>query len=178
MRILISPDASYVYGSGGGCPSIINTSTGSIVNGIAACDIGDGNEDMAISSDGSVLLTSDLLTDPLLNIEGGVTYVDRDVWLALSVYGQKLNSDGSLVFTPLTTGIDVHDGTTGLLVYRVELPIQLANAYDALAIGDAGRPSLCHYCEWHRGDKPEFFAAPIGETNAEAECKTGVYQSR
>jgi hypothetical protein len=136
MRILMSPDASYVYGSGGGCPSILNTSTGSIVNAITACNIGDGNEDMAISSDGSVLLTSDLLTDPLLNIEGDVTYVDRDVWLPLAVYGQKLNSDGSLVFTPLTTGIDVHDGTTGLLVYRVELPLQIVNAYDALAIDD------------------------------------------
>ena len=136
MRILMSPDASYVYGSGNGCPSILNTSTGSIVNGITACNIGDGNEDMAISSDGSVVLTADLLTDPLLNVEGDLTYVDRDVWLALSVYGQKLNSDASLVFTPLTTGIDVHDGTTGLLAYRVELPIQIADVYDALAIDD------------------------------------------
>lgn len=136
MRILMSPDANYVYGSGGGCPSILNTSTASIVNGITACNIGDGNEDMAISSDGSTLLTADLLTDSLLNVEGDVTYVDRDVWLPLSVYGQKLNANGSLVFTPLTTAIDVHDATTGLLTYRVELPIEIANVYDALAIDD------------------------------------------
>lgn len=60
--------------------------------------------------------------------------VDRDVWLPLAVYGQKLNTDASLIFQPINTGIDVHDGTTGLLLYRVALPIELADAYDALAI--------------------------------------------
>jgi hypothetical protein len=69
-----------------------------------------------------------------MNVEGDITYVDRDVWLPLAVYGQKLNNDASLIFQPINTGIDVHDGTTGLLLYRVALPVELADAYDALAI--------------------------------------------
>ena len=60
--------------------------------------------------------------------------MDRDVWLPVAVYGQKLNADGSLAFQPLTNGIEVLDGVTGLLQYRVALPVQLPNVYDALAI--------------------------------------------
>jgi streptogramin lyase len=136
MRVLMSPDGSYVYSGGAGCPSIINTSTGLIAEGLTACNAGDGNEDMAISGDGSTILTADLLTDENLNIESNITYVDRDVWLVLGVYGQKLNANGSVAYTPLTTGIDVHNNATGLLAYRVALPIQIANVYDALAIDD------------------------------------------
>lgn len=91
---------------------------------------------MAFSSDGTVLLASDLLMDEGLAVFGDLTYVDRDVWLALAVYGQKLNTNGSLVFQPLTNGIDVLDGTTGLLQCRVTLPLTLPNVYDALAIDD------------------------------------------
>jgi hypothetical protein len=130
-RVLMSPDGSYVYGSE---PWVLNTTTGLISEGIEANNIGDGNVDMALSGDGSTLLTEDLLTDASLNVQGDITYVDRDVWLAMAEYGQKLNTDGSLVFQPLTDGIDVHDAATGLLTYRVELPIQITNAYDALVI--------------------------------------------
>lgn len=137
MRVLISPNGGSVYFSNGGCPAILNTSTNSIVSPYLPCNLGDGNEDMALSADGTALLTTDLLTDSNMNIDGDIAYVDRDTWLAAAVYGQKLNSDGSLEYTPLTTGIDVHNTTSGLLVYRVELPIQLADAYDALAIDNA-----------------------------------------
>jgi hypothetical protein len=99
MRILMSPDADYIYGSGNGCASILNTSTGSNRKWKHRLQHRRRSEDMAISSDGSVLPTADLLTDPLLNVEGDLTYGNRDVWLALSVYGQKLNSNASLVFT-------------------------------------------------------------------------------
>jgi hypothetical protein len=130
-RILLSPDGTYVYCIG---PLVLNTTTDSIFVGTQIQNIGDGNADMALSGDGTTLLTEDLLTDANLNIEGDITYVDRDVWLPLAVYGQKLNANGSIVFQPLTDGIDVHDAATGLLTYRVELPIQIANAYDALVI--------------------------------------------
>jgi hypothetical protein len=62
--------------------------------------------------------------------------VDRDVVLPVAVFGQKLNSDGSLMFQPLTNAVDEIDGTTGLLLYRVALPVQVANVYDAMAIDD------------------------------------------
>jgi DNA-binding beta-propeller fold protein YncE len=137
VRVLLSPDGSHVFvneGSGDAGVWIIDTNNDSLTEGLQATLAGDGNEDAALSGDGSVLLASDLLTDNNLNVFGDVSYVDRDVWFAVAVYGQKLNSDGSLAFQPLTNGIDVHDGTTGLLKYRVALPIQAANVYDALAI--------------------------------------------
>ncbi len=130
-RILLSPDGTSVYVTG---PLVLNTSTDSISVGILVQNIGDGNVDMALSGDGTILLTEDMLTDTNFNVQGDITYVDRDVWLAVAAYGQKLNSDGSLVFQPLTDGIDVHDAVTGLLTYRVQLPVQIANAYDALVI--------------------------------------------
>ena len=130
-RVLMSPDGSYVYGSG---PFVLNITTGLISVGNEASNIGDGNVDMALSGDGTTLLTEDLLTDAYFNVQGDITYVDRDVWLAVGAYGQKLNTDGSLAFLPLSDGIDVHDTATGLLTHRVELPIQITNASDALVI--------------------------------------------
>jgi len=130
-RVLMSPDGAYVYLSR---PLILDTATDSITIGYQAETDGDGNPDMSLSGDGSTLLTVNLLTDTALNVEGDIAYIDRDVWLPVAVYGQKLNEDGSLIFQPLTTGMDVLNGSTGLLVYRVELPIQIANAFDSLVI--------------------------------------------
>jgi streptogramin lyase len=136
MRVLLSADGARVFANDGSGIWIIDTSNDSIVEALQATLSETGNEDAAISADGSVVLTSSLLTDSGLNVSGDLAYVDRDVWLPVAVYGQKLNSDGSLAFQPLTNGIDVLDGVTGLLQYRVALPIQTPNVYDALAIDD------------------------------------------
>jgi hypothetical protein len=92
---------------------------------------------LAVSADGNAAIAFDLLTDGFLNVTTAMTYVDRDVWLPLAVYGQKLNADGTLIFQPLTDGIDIHDGASGLLRNRVQLPIQLSNVYDAVALDNA-----------------------------------------
>jgi hypothetical protein len=136
MRVLLSPDGTRVYANDGSGIWIVTTIDDSIVEALQATLSETGNEDAAISADGSVVLTSSLLTDSELNISGDIAYVDRDVWLPVAVYGQKLNTNGTLAFQPLTNGIDVLDGVTGLLQYRVALPIQAANVYDALAIDD------------------------------------------
>jgi streptogramin lyase len=136
MRVLLSADGARIFANDGSGIWIIDTNNDSIVEALQATLSETGNEDAAISADGSVVLTSSLLTDSGLNVSGDLAYVDRDVWLPVAVYGQKLNSDGSLAFQPLTNGIDVLDGVTGLLQYRVALPIQLPNVYDALAIDD------------------------------------------
>jgi hypothetical protein len=139
VRVLLSPEGTRVFindGSGDAGVWIIDTSDDSLTEGIQVTLAGDGDEDAALSGDGTVLLASDLLTDENLNVFSDISYVDRDVWLPVAVYGQKLNTDGSLVFQPLTNGIDVLDGTTGQLQYRVALPIQPANAYDTLSIDD------------------------------------------
>jgi IPT/TIG domain-containing protein len=137
VRVLLTPDGTSVFvneGSGDAGVWVVDTSDDSITEGLQVTLAGDGNEDAALSGDGTVLLASDLLTDDNLNVFGDITYVDRDVWLPVAVYGQKLSSDGSLIFQPLTNGIDVHDSTSGLLDYRVQFPVQFANVYDALAL--------------------------------------------
>jgi hypothetical protein len=111
---------------------------------------GDGNEDAALSADGTTLLASDLLMDENLNVFGDITYVDRDVWLPLAVYGQKLSADGSLIFQPLTDGIDIHDGSSGLLRYRVQFPVQFANVYDALVLDNIDSVHIWNHRERHR----------------------------
>ncbi len=137
VRVLLTPDGNWVFvndGSGDAGVWVVNTSDDSITEGIQATLAGDGNEDAALSGDGTVLLASDLLMDDSLAVFGDITYVDRDTWLPVAVYGQKVSEDGSLVFQPLTDGIDVHDGASGLLLHRVQFPVQLANVYDALAL--------------------------------------------
>jgi WD40 repeat protein len=135
MRVLSSPDGSRVYLDDNGISWILNTSDDSTNEALQVFNEGAPSE-LAISRDGSALLTSNFLTDSNLNALTQVAYVDRDVWLPLAVFGEKLNSNGSLLFQPLTNGIDVIDGTTGLLKYRVALPLQVANVYDALAVDD------------------------------------------
>jgi DNA-binding beta-propeller fold protein YncE len=137
VRVLLTPDGKRVFvndGPGDAGVWMVDTSTDSLTEGLQVTLAGNGNEDSALSGDGSVLLASDLLTDSNLNVAGDITYLDRDVWLPVAVYGQKLNSDGSLVFQPLTNGIDVLGGSTGLLQHRVALSIPLSNVYDALAV--------------------------------------------
>jgi WD40 repeat protein len=135
IRVLLSPDGSHVYVNENGHAWILDTSDDSLAQALQVT-VDEGSVEMAISGDGSALATANFLTDTNLNALTQVGYVDRDVWLPLAVYGQKLNSNGSLLFQPLTNGIDVIDGTTGLLRSRVALPLQEANVYDALAMDD------------------------------------------
>jgi hypothetical protein len=134
MRVLLSPDGTQVFVNDGSGIWILQTSNDSLVEALQATLAGNGDEDSAISADGSVVLTSGLLTDSGLNVFSDITYVDRDVWLETAIFGQKLNTNGSLAFQPLVDGVDVLNGTTGLLQYRVELPLELPTVYDALAV--------------------------------------------
>jgi DNA-binding beta-propeller fold protein YncE len=133
IRVLLSPDGSHIYLNENGNAWLLDTSDDSLMEGLQV-SIDEGLVEMAISADGSTLLTSNFLTDSSLGAETQVAYIDRDVWFPTAVYGEKLSADGSSLFQPLTNGLDVLDGTTGLLKYRVTLPIQIANVYDALAV--------------------------------------------
>jgi streptogramin lyase len=136
MRILLSPDGTQIYANEQGYSWTLETSDDALSEGIQVSNAGNRSEEMAISGDGSVLLTSGLLTDADLNVTTGIAYVDRDTWLPVATFGQKLDFHGTLAFQPLSDGIDVLDGTTGLLQYRVMLPIELSSVYDSLAIDD------------------------------------------
>ena len=136
IRVLLSPDGSHVYVNENGHAWILDTTDDSLTQGLQVT-IDEGSVEMAISGDGTALATANFLTDASLNALTQVGYVDRDVWLPVAVYGQKLTTNGSSLFQPLTNGIDVIDGTTGLLNYRVALPLQIANVYDALVVDNA-----------------------------------------
>ena len=140
VRVLLTPDGTHVFvneGFGNSGIWVLNTADDTLMEGIQATNAGDGDEDAALSGDGSVLIAQNLMTDAQLNVFSNLAFIDRDVWLPLAVFGEKLNSNGSLLYQTFTNGIDVHDGITGALKYRVVFPVQAAaNVYDALSIDD------------------------------------------
>jgi IPT/TIG domain len=92
--------------------------------------------DLAISGDGSTLDAAGGLTDSLLNPETQVAYIDWETWFPTAVTGQKLNQDGSVMFQPLTDGIDMLARNTGRLLYRIQIPFTPANVFDALVVAE------------------------------------------
>jgi hypothetical protein len=90
--------------------------------------------DLAVSADGSTVAAAAETGDALLNPQAEATYIDWEVWFPLAVPGQKLSHDGSVLFQPLTDGIDMIDSTTGRLLYRIQLPVAPANNWDALVV--------------------------------------------
>jgi hypothetical protein len=135
IRVLMSSDGSRVYLNESDNTSDLLTANDSIVDGLRV-SFGEGPNEMALSGDGTRLVTGDYLADENMNPLAAVSYVDRDTWFFSSVYGQKLNNDGSLLFQPLTDAIDVINGNTGLLESRVALPLTIANVYDGLVVDD------------------------------------------
>jgi IPT/TIG domain len=133
-RVLLSPDGSRVYTNAAGYPWILTTSNDSLAEAIQCGNAGNGTDELSLSADGTALTAAGMLTDANVDVAGDLAYVDRDVWLPTAVYGQKLDAHGNFVYQPLTNGIDVLDAPTGLLLYRVTLPIQIANVYDSLSI--------------------------------------------
>ncbi len=136
-RVLMSSDGTRVYANDGSGIWVLNTSDDSVAQNPQASNASDGNEDGTVSANGSVVLTGGLLADSDLNLFSDLTYVDRDVVLEAALFGQKVNANGSLVFQPLVDGLDILDGTTGLLQDRVELPLQLPTVFDSFAIDNA-----------------------------------------
>jgi hypothetical protein len=136
-RVLLSPDGSKVYSSISGGVTIgfwLDTSNDQIH--FAAANSFGGFQDLAISGDGTTVDVGGQLTDLLLNAQLDVVYVDWETWFPFSVLGQKLNQDGSILFQPLTDGIDVLARNTGRVLYRIQIPVTLANNYDALVVAE------------------------------------------
>jgi hypothetical protein len=96
--------------------------------------LGRSSSDLAMSSDGTTLAADGYLTDASMNASSLVAYTDRETFFPTAVLGQKLSANGSVLFQPLTNGIDVIDTQTGRLLYRVQVPVQVADTYDALVV--------------------------------------------
>jgi IPT/TIG domain len=136
-RVLLSPDGSKVYSSISGGVTIgfwLETSNDQIH--FAAANSFGGFQDLAVSGDGTTVDVGGQLTDSLLNAQLDVVYVDWETWFPFGVLGQKLNQDGSILFQPLTDGIDMLARNTGRVLYRIQIPVTPANNYDALVVAD------------------------------------------
>lgn len=139
-RVLLSPDGDTVYSSIAGDVTIsfwLDTSNDHIH--YSASDYVYVGQDLAVSGDGSTIDAAGKFSDSLLNSQIGVVYIDWETWLPLAVYGQKLNQDGSILFQPLTDGIDMIDRSTGRLLYRIQIPITPADVYDPLLVANGQR---------------------------------------
>ncbi|MGO8934658.1 MAG: IPT/TIG domain-containing protein [Terracidiphilus sp.] len=133
-RVLLSPDQSTVFVNIAGSVYWIDTATDTI-NPDSAISQGFQTADGAISTDGSTISINGYLTDGSLQVENVTAYVDWETWLPTATYGQKLNQDGSILYQPLTNGVDLIERNTGRLLYRVQVPGMLASAYDPMFLG-------------------------------------------
>lgn len=138
-RVLLSPDGSKVYSSQSG--SVTNrfwlqTASDQVYCCSTSYLTGGSFPDVAVSGDGSTLDASGELTDPVFNTQVEVAYIDWETWFPFAADGQKLNHDGSILFQPLTDGVDMIARNTGRLLYRIQIPVTPANIYDALVVAE------------------------------------------
>jgi len=129
-RVLLSLDGSRVYTEIEGASLWLDTTTDAIHYSPSTSNNSGGYADLAISSDGSTLVTDDYLADSSLNAISAPAYIDWETWLPSATLGQKLYSDGSILVQPLTDGIDLISRNTGRLLYRVQLPFTVPYVYD------------------------------------------------
>ncbi len=135
VRVLQSSDGSRVYASMEGATLWVDTSNNQ--THYATIPLLSGSfPELAISGDGSVVDVQGYLTDSALNVETVSAYIDWETWFPTAVNGQKLNQDGSILFQPLTDGIDLIARNTGRLLYRIQIPVTTANVYDSLVVAE------------------------------------------
>ncbi len=134
-RVLLNPDGSQVYTTINGTSIWVSTATGQASISLQTVGVTGDNPDMAMSGDGLNVEANGYLADRNLAAETEQGYVDWETWLPTAVYGQKLNQDGTLMFQPLTDGIDILARDTGRLLYRIQVPGGISKVYDPLLTG-------------------------------------------
>ena len=134
-RVAITSDNSKAFFNNDGAVFSVDTATDTV--SYAADDPGCcyGDYDLTLSAGQSTLEATSYLYDTNLNAESYLALNDREALDITYVYGTKLSPDGSLLFQPSTSGIDVYDGRLGTLHSRIALPLALSQNYDAL-VGD------------------------------------------
>jgi IPT/TIG domain len=136
IRVLLSPDGGRAYTSIEGDSFWVNTSNDQINYSPSTSSGAGAAPDMAISADGSTVDIYGFLADSSLSAETAPAYIDWETWFPAGTYGQKLNRDGSILFQPLTDGIDMIARNTGHLLYRIQIPVTTANVYDPLVVAN------------------------------------------
>lgn len=132
LRASISPDGSQVYFNNDGYVFAIDTATDKVLS--ASTDPGCcyGDDDLSLSADGSRLAATSYFYDGNLNAQSYFSQNDREIAAAQYVYGMKLSADGTLLYQPSVSGIDVFDARLGNLLQRISLPFSLSEGFDAL----------------------------------------------
>jgi hypothetical protein len=135
-RVLLSADGSKVYTSVAGdvATGILIDTTSDQLTFSNAGYWGSGFPELAVSGDGSTVAVAGESADAMLNPQAETTYIDWEVWFPSAVPGQKLNQDGSILFQLLTDGIDLIGGSTGRLLYRIQLSVAPASNWDSLVV--------------------------------------------
>src|SRR5260370_5997803 len=129
-KMLLSNDNSRVVFNLGVFASILETAAATFVKNLALFNHGD--YELALAGNGSWMTAGDYLMDTSLNGEPLVSLNEREIWNEKAVYGEKLSTDGTLLFRPFTDALDVIDGRTGPPRARMPLPVTLSPNYDAL----------------------------------------------
>jgi len=130
-RVLLSPDGSRVYLG----YRWYETSTNE-ENMAPFAYLSDDYSNLAISNDGGTLALDTQFADNSLNVEDDTAYLDWELWYATAVPTSKLNQDGSILFQPLTDGIDLLSRNSGRLLYRIQVPQTPAAVYDPLVMAE------------------------------------------
>jgi hypothetical protein len=134
VRVILAPDGSKVYGNIERVSFWLDTSNDKI--SYFSMYLSDDFPDLAVSGDGSTVDVAGELTDSSLNAETVLVYIDWETWFPLAANGQKVNQDGSILFSPLTDGIDMIARNTGRLLYRIQIPFTPADVYDVLVVAE------------------------------------------
>jgi hypothetical protein len=135
-KVILSPDGSRVYAEIDGGILWMNTATDqlTLISGNGA--VPTGPVDFAVSADGSTVVFEGTLLDAELNAETAEAYIDWETWLPMGFPGQKLGADGSVLFQPLTDGLDLIARDTGHLLYRIQISAAATAAYDPYVVGE------------------------------------------
>jgi hypothetical protein len=132
LRVELSADNSRVFFNSFGGVFSIDTSTGIATQATSNQGCCYGNYDLALSANQIQFSASQYNYDTNLNAQSFLTLNDREAQSVSYVYGSKLSPDGSLLFLPSTSGMDIYDSRLGVLRDRVALPMSLSPNYDAL----------------------------------------------
>jgi DNA-binding beta-propeller fold protein YncE len=122
----------------GGTPlptGLISLASNSVTTGPA-----ENFNDASINSDGSLFAGNFALLNSarVVNLMAFETNVDTEITSIHNVFGEKLNSSGSLLYYPQDSGVDIFDTHTGLLVRHLALPGTIPANVNALAIDETG----------------------------------------
>ena len=97
--------------------------------------------DAAAAGDGSTYAGSFELFDPTLRQSGIIAterFLDGGAKSTHSLFGEKLNDSGSLLYMPQVSGVDIFDVPTGRIALHVAVPDPLFESWGSLAVDVTG----------------------------------------